>query len=397
MTIREQADFIGSVLRVTGTWLGERVRSRPPTANGHVVPASVDELTPEWLTEALCRDYSSARVVGFTLDDGSHGTSTRRAITVTYNDEGQRAGLPTAIYSKSTPSLINRLLIGVTGAAGMEALFYDAIRPQLNIGAPKGYFGAWDPRTCRSMILTEDITKSRGATFGDATSMHVDREGAESMVHEMASYHGPLWEDPRLNREWAGILNTQTWQRNFNTKTRFDMGAILGARLAAEEIPDALHARRSEFRPALMRSLAFNVRLPQTLLHQDVHPGNWFRLPDGSLKLYDWQGIAKGNWALDVAYALSSSLDIEDRRAWERDLIALYLDRLAAAGGNAPSFEQAWLSYRQQMFHGFIFWTYTFLIGKVAPLQPDTHVRTLIRRTSQAILDLESIDSLKEP
>lgn len=396
MTLREQADFIGSVLRVTGARLGERVRPRPPAVNGRVVPASVDELTPEWLTAALCRDHPAARVNGFTLGDGSHGTSTRRAITVTYDDEGQRAGLPTAVYSKSTPSLVNRLLIGVTGAAGMEALFYDAIRPHLNIGAPQGYFGAWDSRTCRSMVLTEDITKSRGAVFGDATSMHVERDGAESMIHEMAGYHGALWEDPRLNHEWTGIRDAETWQRNFNAKTRFDAGAMLGARLVGEEIPNALHARRSEIRPALMRSLALNTRLPQTLLHQDVHPGNWFRLPDGSLKLYDWQGIAKGNWALDVAYALSASLNIEDRRAWERDLIALYLDRLAAAGGKPPTFEHAWLAYRQQMFHGFVFWTYTFLVGKVAPLQPDAHVRTLIRRTSQAILDLDSIDSLKD-
>ena len=48
------------------------------------------------------------------------------------------------------------------------------------------------------------------------------------------------------------------------------------------------------------------------------------------------------------------------------------------------------------MFHGLIFWTYTHLVGRVAPLQPDGHVRLLIRRTSQAVIDLESLGALDD-
>ena len=38
------------------------------------------------------------------------------------------------------------------------------------------------------------------------------------------------------------------------------------------------------------------------------------------------------------------------------------------------------MAYRQQMFHGLIFWTYTLLVGKVSELQPESYVRALIRR-----------------
>lgn len=390
----DQLAFLGSVLRVTGTTVVERIRPMEAVTEPRQVPGRVDQLSEEWISRALGRDVPGARVRSFSLGEGSDGTSSRRALTVAWNDRGRDAGLPTHIYTKSTPSLVNRLLIGVTGAAGAEALFYGSIRPHLKIGAPEGYFGAWDPRTCRSMVLTEDIAVSRGATFADASTMYVDRAAAESMVAEMAAYHGALWEDPRLDGEWSTILDAERWQQNFNAKTRFDAGAILGMRLAAEEVPEQLHARKSEIRRALMTSLSYNVSGPKTLLHQDVHPANWFRLPDGSLHLYDWQGIAKGCWALDFSYAISAALTVENRRAWERELLALYLDLLADAGGRPPSFDEAWLAYRQQMFHGFIFWTYTFLVGKVAPLQPDAHVRELIRRTGQALVDLESLDSL---
>jgi hypothetical protein len=47
-----------------------------------------------------------------------------------------------------------------------------------------------------------------------------------------------------------------------------------------------------------------------------------------------------------------SGLDIESRRAWEHDLLRLYLDRLGENGGKAPGFDDAWLHYRQQVFHG---------------------------------------------
>jgi hypothetical protein len=393
--VTARLDFAKAVARVAGTRLYERIRPPGVVTNSAVVPARVDELTAEWLTGALCFAHPGTQVTDFTLGAGSDGTTSRRAITVRYNPAGEAAGLPTAIFAKSTPSMLNRLLVGVTSAAGAEALFYSTIRPELKIGAPEGYFGGWDRRTCRSMILTEDVAVSRGAVFADASTMYVDRAAAEGMVREMAGYHGQLWEDPRLDTEWASLRTTESWQRDFNAKTMFDAGAILGMQLAADEVPAEILSRRHELRPALAKSLALNAADPKTLVHQDVHPANWFRLPDGSLHLYDWQGIAKGNWAIDVGYAVSAALTTTDRREWEQDLLRCYLDELAVAGGKPPSFEAAWLAYRQQMMHGFIFWTYTFLIGKVSALQPDAHVRLLIRRIGQAMVDLQTLDSLR--
>lgn len=48
------------------------------------------------------------------------------------------------------------------------------------------------------------------------------------------------------------------------------------------------------------------------------------------------------------------------------------------------------------MFHGLIFWTYTHLVGRVSELQPDAHVRTLIRRIGAAVIDLDSFGTLDE-
>ncbi|MGW1742037.1 hypothetical protein ACWCPQ_24900 [Nocardia sp. NPDC001965] len=390
----DKLELLSAVLRVTGIAAGETIRGRKPVTTRDEVPASVRQLTPAWLTNTLGSAVPDAAVIDFAFGEGSDGTSSRRALLLSWNEAGRAAALPQRVYTKTSPRLTNRLLIGVTGAAGAEALFYNMIRPHLPIGAPVGYYSAWNPWTCRSIVITEDIAAERGATFADATALHVDRASAESMVAELAAYHGALWDDPRLAKVWK-LDTAEMWQRKFNARTAFDSGALLGIRLAEEHVPLELHRRRKEIRPGLMRSLSHNVSGPHTLLHQDVHPNNWFRLPDGSLNLYDWQGIARGGWALDYSYAISAGLTPENRRAWERELLALYLDRLASAGGKPPTFEEAWLAYRQQMLHGFIFWTYTFTVGKIAPLQADAHVRTLIERTGQAMVDLETLDALE--
>jgi hypothetical protein len=111
--------------------------------------------------------------------------------------------------------------------------------------------------------------------------------------------------------------------------------------------------------------------------------------------LHDWQCVARGHWAQDLAYAMTSLLTPADRRNWERDLIGAYLDELAVLAPDTPSPAQAWLAYRQQVFHGLLFWHYTIGAGRMQPaMQPDEISLINLERMTQAVVDLDSIDSL---
>ena len=68
---------------------------------------------------------------------------------------------------------------------------------------------------------------------------------------------------------------------------------------------------------------------PNVFLHSDVHIGNWYQSGLGRMGLCDWQCPSRGHWSRDVAYAISAALTVENRRSWERDLLARYLERLA--------------------------------------------------------------------
>ena len=110
--------------------------------------------------------------------------------------------------------------------------------------------------------------------------------------------------------------------------------------------------------------------------------------------LADWQCATKGHWSRDVSYAIACGLTVEDRRAWERDLLRYYLDRLQAAGGERISFDDAWTHYRQQMFHALSWWTVTLAPAADMPdMQPRDTSLEFLARITHAVDDLESLDS----
>lgn len=370
---------------------------RPPrVAWPDDVPRSHDDLNGEYLTRVLCAHTPGAKVLAFDIGAPNEGTTSRRGLTVHYNDEGKAAGLPTALFAKSSPKWLSRLMVGLLGALDSETTFYNFIRPQLDIEAPYGYHAVFDRSSARSMILLEDISRTRGAVFCNPAHFEIDRPLAETMIAQMATYHGTFWESDRLQApklHW--MPSSLGWQQRGNAGVNFRSRSLVGLKRAADYVPSQLLDRRNEIYPAFMRSLEINITGPQTLLHSDVHLGNWFMTSERIMGQYDWQAIVRGGWALDVAYALTSALPVDDRRAWERDLLELYIDRLAAAGAPTLNFADAFLAYRQQMFHALVFWLYTLGAGSLQPdMQPRDACDANVSRMAQATIDLESLDSL---
>ena len=123
------------------------------------VPPSANALTNEWLTAALCRDVPGSVVVDFDIVGGSDGTSSRRAVRVDYNPAGQKAGLPTRLFTKSASSFQSRLMLVAGGVTESETIFYRDVRPQLDrLRSPSSYYATFDPKTYRSIVVMDDLS-----------------------------------------------------------------------------------------------------------------------------------------------------------------------------------------------------------------------------------------------
>jgi Ser/Thr protein kinase RdoA (MazF antagonist) len=74
----------------------------------------------------------------------------------------------------------------------------------------------------------------------------------------------------------------------------------------AAALPPQFAATYAELLRAIQTTQRWN-HLPQTLIHNDYHPGNILRAPDGALTAIDWDGAGTSPPILDLGFVLSSS------------------------------------------------------------------------------------------
>ena len=109
----------------------------------------------------------------------------------------------------------------------------------------------------------------------------------------------------------------------------------------------------------------------------------------------DWQVGLTGSWAHDVAYLITTALEVEDRRRFERDLLDFYVECLAGAGGGTLPRQAAWTAYRQATFYPYFAWVYTIGRSRLQPsFQPDEISLTMIERIAAAVEDLNSLGAV---
>jgi aminoglycoside phosphotransferase (APT) family kinase protein len=382
-----------TALRVGSRVLFERM-ARPMAYTLEDVPCSPYAITPAWLTAALCARTPSATVTRVAVEQASAGTHERHRLRVSYNEAGQRAGLPASIFTKSLPSIVTRMIAGFNGHARIEGHFYSDVRPLLEIEAPTCYFSTYDRQTFAAIHLLEDLVATKSATFCGHKTI-VSRVMAEDMIDLLAALHGQFYDKLAANEPFRWLADYPTWFRIGAQKMRTEHYTAKAFDAAAHVIPFKLRARRREVWPATMRALAVHQSEPSTFLHSDVHIGNWYQTSAGRMGLCDWQCSSRGHWSRDFAYAVSAALTPEDRRNWERDLLKRYLRRVSAYCEASFDFDRCLTYYRQQLLHALAMWTITLCHSPLLPsMQPEEMTVAMIERMAVAIDDLDALDSV---
>lgn len=382
------------IITVAAGYVNDVAHRWPKALSPRDIPTARSQVTRQWLAAVLCAATPGADVKHFHTRAVSAGTATRWAVTVTYNEVGTQASLPMELFAKTTEGFRQRLLLGLAGVLAGEPKFYASFRPKLNIEAPQGYYGAFDERSCRSIALMENVAATKGATFPSPVDA-VSRTDIEQVLDSFATMHGRYWD--------AGELRVPELRDSLEVIARADSligmrkRSMVGEKRAAAVIPAELKGRAGEVFDAALQSLRLDQSMVPTLVHGDGHVGQTYRTADGRMGLTDFQVVQRGRWAYDVAYTINSALAVPDRRAWDRELLAFYLDRLSKAGGDAPDFDDAWLEYRRHAFYPYVAWV--FGMGRAAfqpRFQPDEYSSAIIERTGNAIVDLDAFAALED-
>ncbi|MGE2713035.1 aminoglycoside phosphotransferase family protein [Mycolicibacterium litorale] len=380
------------LMRVGAAVVADKVRRPIPTSRTDV-PADIRRITPSWMTEVLQSALPRAVVEDVAVHGVTRGTSVRAHLELRYRTE--RDGFPATMFAKSTPTLTTRIANGLTGTASTEAGFYRQLRPQLDLEAPRGFHSAFDRRSWRSIQIIEDLVATRGATFGSPAHT-ITFEDAEQIVGQLAKLHAQGSRVPEVTGprpEWL-CTYPQWWRRALsvvNVKTSHLRAVKDGVDNGV--LPAELRGRGDDLWERFIRSVDAHRHLPLTVIHGDVHLGNWYTAADGSLGLCDWQCVSAGHWSRDLAYALVSTLGVDQRRAWERDLIRIYLDLLGRSA-EPVRFEDAWRMYRLQLLGALMMWTPTYRPPPLMPeMQPVEVSEEMLRRMGAAIVDLDALSA----
>ena len=162
---------------------------------------------------------------------------------------------------------------------------------------------------------------------------------------------------------------------------------------AEHVIPASVTRVKERIWPMAERSLAMHENAPRTVIHSDVHLGNWYITRDGIMGLSDWARVCRGHWGRDLAYALMTVLAVDDRRAWERELLRRYCDKFAEVAKQPLEFDRAWDAYRRLACLALLMWTPTLCPPPTLPdMQPVPTSMEMIRRITTAMDDHDVLD-----
>jgi hypothetical protein len=281
-------------------------------------------------------------------------------------------------------------MLGMGGFLYGEPGFYSLVRPGLGMEAPTGYYGAVDRDSWRSAVLIEDVVATRAASFWEPPR-RITRRQIESLLSNIAGWHGKLWGSARLAR-WRWLRTPAEQMALIDALIGVANRIPVGAERATGVIPARLRRRQADLHAAMRRSMAMSSQGMHTYLHGDLHIANTYLLPGGQMGVVDWQVGLRGSWVHDYSYIVATALQVGDRRAWEGQLLDFYLERLAAAGGERIARESAWNAYRSALFYPYFTWVYTIGRSRLQPnFQPERVSLTMIERLSTAIDDLDSL------
>ena len=342
-----------------------------------MLPEEAADLSPAWLSDVL-----GTEVVDVEVLDHAFATNQRLRIGLTYATPG--AG-PASLFVKLAPlDPAHREMIGATGMGEREVQFYADVAPSVSLRVPRSHVAAFDEGG-GFVLLLEDLSAA-GCEFSDGT-WGISADAAAGALEDLARFHA-RFADPATRSAVAPWLSVPPVSRSAATAQL--LRAVLDEH--REELTDDYVATGNLFVDHHERIDRLWNEGPQTYIHGDTHIGNVF-LDGTRVGFHDW-GLSRVSTPLrDISYLLTMTVEPEERRRSERELLGVYLDALRGAGGPDIGLDEAWTTHRIQAAYTVLA---TFLAFMPSYLAGDGQVLGMALRTraEMAVEDLEVVDAV---
>ena len=298
------------------------------------IPASIDEVTSQWLSDATGFDVTAISTEQIGMGIGVSSALYRVTLT--------GSGCPTSVVVK-LPAL-DEAAVFTSSVLRMyirEVGFFKDLAAESPIRVPECYHGEVDAESSKFIVVMEDMGAMRVVDQLEGMAL----ADAERAVDELAAWHATWWGkadqlaadgvtislgDP-IYQAILPMVFAEGWEKVTN-------GMQISA--AIKEIGP----RWTAALPQLLTDLS---TAPTTMPHGDYRADNILFAPDGSVVLLDFQLIGTGSGAYDLAYFVTQSLAPDVAADNEKALFNRWCEGLKAAGVPAGDLERMWEDYRK--------------------------------------------------
>lgn len=333
-----------------------------------------EEVTADWLSGALGTPVRSVRTEPV-------GTGQIGCCVVAHVDGD---GLPETLFVK-LPNPDEGMRPLLHGVYRSEVLFYRDLAPTVAVRVPRARFAALGEREGEFTLILDNVAP---LVQGDQLA-GLTIEQARDCAVNLAGLHGPRWCDPTLKS-----IEGLTCPSVEDNVTLQELGEpALEAFLT--ELGDGLDddERRSLSEIAPLIAQWSNGRSDRfALLHADYRADNMLIDPAGALPSLacDWQTLTVGLPGRDLGGFLGSSLDVPDRRAAERGIVADYHRALLGHGVTGYSPDDCWDDYVYGLLQTPVLGIFGWMYG-TRTARGDEMFTLLMRRACRAIADLDAL------
>jgi aminoglycoside phosphotransferase (APT) family kinase protein len=304
---------------------------------GHTIPSGPADVTAGWLSDVLGDGVDVADALVTPIGTGQTGATYRAALTYRANP----AGLPDTFVVK-LPSQDLQVRARASFGYQAEHAFYTEVADSVRIPMPRCFHCDVTGDGTEFVLLLSDMAP---AVQGDQIA-GCGAADAELAARALAGLHGPRWCDPA----WVGFAGAVMGKPD--EASAAGLGEIFA--MAVGITVDKLGSRLDEQDRRTLDEVA-TVMTPWLLLeperfsilHGDFRLDNLLFDPEHThISVVDWQTLAVGLPARDLAYFIASSVEPELRARIERDLVAAYHEELARFGVTDYDGDACWRDYR---------------------------------------------------
>ena len=330
---------------------------RGPAVEGKTarpLPLELEEITPEWLTQAISLKAPGAVVEKYEIVDIRRGFTTIIRLRLTLNEEAKKQGIPELMMLKGgfEPHSRTRARTYI-----MESIGYRDIWPNLGLRTPTCYFADAEPDRNQAIMLLEDL-KARGVTFCNVWQPQTYEQVAKRLG-ALADAHARTWNSPDIkpggkyhditlaNGVWLlreymqefGFLTPEGWQKWID----LPRGAAVSSKITNLEWSDKVAQYLAKL----------STEITNCIVHGDVHQGNCYIDIDGEPGFFDSIPRREPPY-FDLAYTIGCSLDVDDRRKYDNALVRHYWQELRRHGVDV-SLDEVVYYYKIFLAQGYLY------------------------------------------